>query len=216
VPESVYPDLDEFWADIETAYSAEVRGLYELGCRYLQLDDTALAFLTDDDHRAQLAEGGGDPEHQHEVYIAAINRVLADRPEDFAVTVHICRGNHASGWQASGGYDPIAEALFSDLDVDGYFLEYDSDRAGSFEPLRFVPPGKQVVLGLITSKGPELESKDDLKRRIDEAAHYVPLEQLSLSPQCGFASTEQGNKLTYDEQRAKLNLVVETADEVWS
>ncbi len=215
VPESVYPDLDEFWHDIEAAYTAEVEGLYGVGCRYLQFDDTALAFLTDADQREQLAQNGGDPEHLHEVYIEAINRIIVGRPEDLAVTIHICRGNHASGWQASGGYDPIAEALFGELDVDGYFLEYDSDRAGSFEPLRFVPPGKQVVLGLISSKLAKLEAKDDIKRRIDEAAQYVPLDQLCLSPQCGFASTEEGNKLSFDEQRAKLELVVEVASEVW-
>ena len=216
VPESVYPDLDEFWSDIEEAYSREIDGLYELGCRYLQLDDTALAFLTDPEHRQQLAENGGDPERQLGTYVEAINRVLDGRPDDLTVTVHICRGNHASSWQATGGYEPIAEAVFSDLAVDGFFLEYDDDRSGSFEPLRFMPAGKQVVLGLVTSKRPELESKDVLKSRIEEASRYVPLDQLSLSPQCGFASTEEGNKLTGDQQRAKLSLVVETANEVWN
>ena len=154
-------------------------------------------------------------EHLHERYIANINRALADKPDDMAITTHMCRGNFRSSWVAEGGYDFVAEALFGGLEVDGFFLEYDDARSGGFEPLRFVPPGKRVVLGLVTTKRPELESKDDLKRRIEEASRYVPLEQLALSPQCGFSSTVEGNALTRDEQVAKLALVVETAAEVW-
>ncbi|MGZ4456979.1 MAG: hypothetical protein ACXVWV_13435, partial [Nocardioides sp.] len=160
-------------------------------------------------------EIGGDPEHQHEQYIANINRALAGRPPDLAVTTHMCRGNNQSMWAAEGGYDFVAEALFSELDVDGFFLEYDDERSGGFEPLRFVPEGKQVVLGLVTTKRGDLEDKDTLKRRIDEAAKYVPLEQLCLSPQCGFSSTVEGNAITLDDELAKLRLVVETAQEVW-
>jgi 5-methyltetrahydropteroyltriglutamate--homocysteine methyltransferase len=163
-----------------------------------------------------LASLGGDPLHQHERYIAQINKAIGGRPEGMAVTTHMCRGNFQSSWAASGGYDFVAEALFSSLDVDGFFLEYDDDRSGTFEPLRFVPPGKMVVLGLVTTKRGELESKDSLKRRIDEASRFVPLDQLCLSPQCGFSSTVEGNTLTYAEQVAKLELIVETAAEVWS
>jgi methionine synthase II (cobalamin-independent) len=212
----IYPELDEFWDDLSAAYAQQVRGLAALGCTYLQLDDTSLAYLNDPAQRAQLASHGGDPLHQHERYIAQINKAIAGRPEGMAVTTHMCRGNFQSSWAASGGYDFVAEALFSSLDVDGFFLEYDDDRSGTFEPLRFVPPGKMVVLGLVTTKRGALESKDDLKRRIDEASRYVPLDQLCLSPQCGFSSTVEGNSLTYDEQVAKLALIVETAAEVWS
>jgi 5-methyltetrahydropteroyltriglutamate--homocysteine methyltransferase len=212
---SVYPDLEEFWADLTAAYAAEVRGLADLGCTYLQLDDTSLAYLNDPDQRAQVASRGGDAEHQHELYIRNINAALAGRPEGLSVTTHMCRGNFRSSWAAEGSYDFVAEALFSELDVDGFFLEYDDDRSGGFEPLRFVPPGKQVVLGLVTTKRGALEDKDTLKRRIDEASKYVPLEQLCLSPQCGFSSTVEGNVLTYDEQVAKLELVVATATDVW-
>jgi 5-methyltetrahydropteroyltriglutamate--homocysteine methyltransferase len=211
----VYPDLDAFWADLSAAYAEEVRGLAALGCTYLQLDDTSLAYLNDPRQRESLAAQGGDPLHQHERYIAQINAAIADRPAGMAVTTHMCRGNFRSSWAASGGYDFVAEALFSTLAVDGFFLEYDDERSGSFAPLRFVPPGRAVVLGLVTTKRGELESKDDLKRRIDEASRYVPLDQLCLSPQCGFSSTVEGNALTYDEQVAKLRLVVETAAEVW-
>jgi len=212
---SVYPDLDEFWSDLTSAYSDEVSRVYDLGCRYLQLDDTSLAYVNDPAQSAHIASIGGDPEHLHEAYIANINRALAGRPADLAVTTHLCRGNNQSMWAAEGGYDFVAEALFNDLDVDGFFLEYDDERSGTFEPLRHVPPGKCVVLGLVTTKRPELERKDDLKRRIDEAARYVPLDQLCLSGQCGFSSTVEGNKLTQDDQRAKLELIVETAAEVW-
>lgn len=215
IDESVYPDMDAFWTDLTDAYAEQVRGVHELGCRYLQLDDTSLAYLNDPEQRRHVAGIGGDPEHQHETYIANINRVLADRPADLRVTTHMCRGNFASSWVASGGYDFVAEALFGGLDVDGFFLEFDDERSGGFEPLRFVPKGKQVVLGLVTTKRPELESKDALKRRIDEASRHVDIEQLCLSPQCGFSSTLEGNDLTVDDQKAKLALIVETAEEVW-
>jgi 5-methyltetrahydropteroyltriglutamate--homocysteine methyltransferase len=212
---AVYPDMDRFWDDLTSAYAAQIAGVYELGCRYLQLDDTSLAYVNDPAQRAHIVEIGGDPEHLHEQYIANINAALADRPDDLVVTTHLCRGNNQSMWAAEGGYEFVAEALFGDLDVDGYFLEFDDERSGTFEPLRFVPEGKQVVLGLVTTKHPELESRDLLKRRIDEAGQFVDPEQLCLSPQCGFSSTEEGNKLTIDDQRRKLELVVEVADEVW-
>jgi len=212
---AVYPDEDAFWDALSAAYRQQVQGIAAQGCRYLQLDDTSLAYLNDPAQRAQLAEQGRDAEHQHERYIRQINAALAGRPEGLAVTTHMCRGNFRSSWVAEGGYDFVAEALFGGLEVDGFFLEFDDARSGGFEPLRFVPPGKRVVLGLVTTKRPELESKDDLKRRIDEAAQFVPLEQLALSPQCGFSSTVEGNALTRDEQVAKLELVVETAAEVW-
>jgi 5-methyltetrahydropteroyltriglutamate--homocysteine methyltransferase len=212
---AVYPDEEQFWADLSAAYAEEVRRVAELGCTYLQLDDTSLAYLNDPRQRAMVADRGGDAEHQHERYIRQINAALANRPDGLHVTTHMCRGNFRSSWAAEGGYDFVAEALFGELDVDGFFLEFDDARSGSFAPLRFVPPGKQVVLGLVTTKRGELESKDDLKRRIDEASKYVPLDQLCLSPQCGFSSTVEGNTLTYDQQVAKLSLIVETAEEVW-
>ncbi len=215
IDEDVYPDIDEFWADLTAAYAEEVRRLGALGCTYLQFDDTSLAYLNDPRQRRHVAEIGGDPERQHLVYIRHINEALADRPADMTVTTHMCRGNFRSSWVAEGGYDFVAEALFGELQVDGFFLEYDDARSGGFEPLRFVPPGKQVVLGLVTTKRGALEDKDELKRRIDQAARYVPLEQLCLSPQCGFSSTVEGNLLSYDEQVAKLRLIVETAREVW-
>jgi 5-methyltetrahydropteroyltriglutamate--homocysteine methyltransferase len=211
----VYPDEEGFWSDLSAAYAAEVEGLYGLGCRYLQLDDTSLAYLNDPRQREEVETRGADAVHLHERYIRQINAAISDRPTDMAVTTHMCRGNFRSSWAAEGGYDFVAEALFSQLAVDGFFLEYDDARSGDFSPLRFVPPGKNVVLGLVTTKRGELESKDDLKRRIDEASRYVPLEQLCLSPQCGFSSTVEGNLLTYDEEVAKLRLVVETAQEVW-
>ncbi|MCW2762483.1 MAG: methionine synthase vitamin-B12 independent [Marmoricola sp.] len=212
---SVYPDEEQFWDDLSAAYANQVRLMADRGCRYLQLDDTSLAYLNDPEQRANVAAQGRDAEHQHERYIRQINAAIADRPEGMAITTHMCRGNYRSSWAASGSYDFVAEALFSELDVDGFFLEYDDERSGGFEPLRFVPEGKMVVLGLVTTKTPQLESKDDLKRRIDEASKYVPLEQLCLSPQCGFSSTVEGNNLTQDEEIAKLRLVVETAQEVW-
>jgi 5-methyltetrahydropteroyltriglutamate--homocysteine methyltransferase len=215
VDESVYPDLDAFWSDLVAAYSAEVRGLYDLGCRYLQFDDTSLAYLNDPKQRERMAAQGSDAEHLHESYIRHINEALGRRPDGMAVTTHMCRGNFRSSWVAEGGYDFVAEALFNELQVDGFFLEYDDARSGGFEPLRFVPKDKLVVLGLVTTKRGELEQKDELKRRIDEATKHVPLDQLCLSPQCGFSSTVEGNQLTYDEEVAKLRLIVETAQEVW-
>ncbi|MEV4706106.1 5-methyltetrahydropteroyltriglutamate--homocysteine S-methyltransferase [Actinoplanes sp. NPDC049316] len=213
---AVYPDEDRFWADLSAAYAEEVRRVHDLGCRYLQLDDTSLAYLNDPAQRALLSSRGDDAEHQHLRYIRQINAAIQDRPAGLAVTTHMCRGNFRSSWAAEGGYDFVAEALFSELAVDGFFLEYDDERSGGFAPLRFVPPGKMVVLGLVTTKRGELESKDTLKRRIDEAARYVPLEQLCLSPQCGFSSTVEGNVLSYDQEVAKLRLIAETAEEVWS
>ena len=215
VDESVYPDVEEFWSDVSAAYADEVRRLAEQGCRYLQIDDISLAYLNDPAQRAYVSERGEDAEHMHLRYISLINGAVAARPAGMAVATHMCRGNYRSSWVASGGYDFVAEALFSELDVDGFFLEYDDERSGGFEPLRFVPPGKQIVLGLVTTKRPELESKDELKRRIDEAAKYVPLDQLCLSGQCGFSSTVEGNALTIDDQKAKLSLIVEVAKEVW-
>ena len=211
----VYPDVEEFWSDLATAYAEEVARLGELGCTYLQFDDTSLAYLNDPAQRAMIAQRGDDAEHLHLRYIRQINAALARKPAGMHVTTHMCRGNFRSSWAAEGGYDFVAEALFGGLGVDGFFLEYDDARSGGFEPLRFVPEGKMVVLGLVTTKRGELESKDLLKRRIDEASRYVPLEQLCLSPQCGFSSTVEGNVLTYDEQVAKLRLIVETAQEVW-
>jgi 5-methyltetrahydropteroyltriglutamate--homocysteine methyltransferase len=215
VDRSVYPDLEEFWADLSAAYADQVRQIAELGCTYLQLDDTSLAYLNDPHQRAMIADRGDDAEHQHERYIRQINAAIADRPAGLRVTTHMCRGNFRSSWVAEGGYDFVAERLFGELAVDGFFLEFDDVRSGTFEPLRFVPEGKMVVLGLVTTKRGALESKDELKRRIDEAARYVPLDQLCLSPQCGFSSTVEGNVLSFDEQVAKLRLVVDTAAEVW-
>src|SRR5436190_179536 len=182
---------------------------------FLRSHDTSLAYLNDPAQRAEIAGRGEDAEHMHLRYIKQINAAVAGKPADMAITTHMCRGNFRSSWVASGGYDFVAEALFSELAVDGFFLEYDDERSGGFEPVRFVPKGKMVVLGLVTTKRPELESKDDLKRRIDEAAKFVPLDQICLSGQCGFSSTFEGNALTYDDQVAKLRLIVETAQEVW-
>jgi methionine synthase II (cobalamin-independent) len=215
VDRSVYPDLEQFWADLSAAYADQVRRIAELGCTYLQLDDTSLAYLNDPRQRAMIADRGDDAEHQHERYIRQINAAIADRPAGLRVTTHMCRGNFRSSWVAEGGYDFVAEQLFSELAVDGFFLEFDDVRSGTFEPLRFVPPGKMVVLGLVTTKRGALESKDELKRRIDDAARYVPLDQLCLSPQCGFSSTVEGNVLSFDDEVAKLRLVVDTAAEVW-
>jgi 5-methyltetrahydropteroyltriglutamate--homocysteine methyltransferase len=215
VDRSVYPDLDEFWADLSAAYADEVRALGELGCRYLQLDDTSLAYLNDPAQRAELTAKGDDADAQHLRYIRQINAAIADRPEGMRVTTHMCRGNFRSSWAAEGGYDFVAEALFGELAVDGFFCEFDDERSGGFEPLRFVPPGKIVVLGLVTTKHGELEDPDVLKRRIDEAARYVPLDQLALSPQCGFSSTVEGNVLSYEQEVAKLRLIVDVARDVW-
>jgi 5-methyltetrahydropteroyltriglutamate--homocysteine methyltransferase len=215
VDPAVYPDMEGFWADLAAAYADEVRRLAALGCSYLQFDDTSLAYLNDPAQRAEISGRGEDAEHLHLRYISQINAAVKDRPAGLAVTTHLCRGNFRSSWVAAGGYDFVAEALFSELAVDGFFLEYDDERSGGFEPLRFVPRGKMVVLGLVTTKRPELESADDLKRRIDEAAKYVPLDQIGLSGQCGFSSTVEGNALTYDEQVAKLRLIVDVARDVW-
>ena len=212
---AVYADSDAFWSDLVAAYRDEVGRLAGLGCTYLQFDDTSLAYLNDPEQRAMVAGRGEDAEHLHERYIAHINEALADRPTGLTVTTHMCRGNFRSSWVAEGGYDFVAEALFGGLDVDGFFLEYDDARSGGFEPLRFVPPGKMVVLGLVTTKRGALESSDALKRRIEEASQFVDVDQLCLSPQCGFSSTVEGNTLSYDEEVAKLRLVVETAAEVW-
>ncbi len=215
IDENIYPDLEAFWEDLTAAYAEEVRALGSLGCTYLQFDDTSLAYLNDPRQREHIASLGGDAEHQHETYIRNINRALAGRPEGMSVTTHMCRGNFRSSWVAEGGYDFVAEALFNELDVDGFFLEYDDARSGGFEPLRFVPENKIVVLGLVTTKRGELESKDELKRRIEEASRYVDHDRLCLSPQCGFSSTVEGNALSHEQQWAKLRLIVETAEEVW-
>ena len=213
---AVYPDIEEFWRDLAQVHTQEIAALHRLGCTYLQLDDTSLAYLNDPAQRAHVTSIGGDGDTQHLTNIKVINAALAGRPAGMTVCTHMCRGNFRSSWMAEGGYDHVAEALFGELAVDGFFLEYDDARSGGFEPLRFVPKGKKrVVLGLVTSKRAALESKDELKRRIDEAAKYVPLEQLCLSPQCGFSSTVDGNALTQAEQFAKLRLVSETAREVW-
>ena len=215
ISKEVYADVEEFWRDLVAAYREEVRRLGELGCTYLQFDDTSLAYLNDPKQREYIATIGGDREHQHVEYIRHINEALADRPEGMSVTTHMCRGNFRSSWAAEGGYDFVAEALFNELQIDGFFLEYDDARSGGFEPLRFVPKGKMVVLGLVTTKRGELEEADELKRRVEEASRYVPLEQLCLSPQCGFSSTVEGNLVTREQQLAKLRLIVETAGEIW-
>jgi len=212
---AVYPDLDSFWVGLTAAYRKQVRGLGELGCTYLQFDDTSLAYLNDPHQREYVASIGGDPERQHVEYIHHINEALSSRPEGMSVTTHMCRGNFRSSWAAEGSYDFVAEALFNELEVDGFFMEWDDERSGGFAPLRFLPKGKQVVLGLVTTKRGELESKDALKRRVEEASQHVDVDQLCLSPQCGFSSTVEGNALTIDEEIAKLRLVVETAQEIW-
>jgi 5-methyltetrahydropteroyltriglutamate--homocysteine methyltransferase len=216
IDEDVYPTLDRFWADLTAAYRDEVRRLGDLGCTYLQVDDTSLAYMNDPHQRDYIASIGGDHERQHVEYIHHINEALADRPEGMNVTTHMCRGNFRSSWAAEGSYDYVAEALLNELEVDGYFMEWDDERSGGFEPLRFLPKGhKQVVLGLVTTKTGELESKDELKRRIEDASRFAPIEQLCLSPQCGFSSTVEGNALSEEQQWAKLALIVEVAEEVW-
>ena len=215
VDPAVYPDLDSFWADLTHAYGEQVRRLGEMGCTYLQFDDTSLAYLNDPHQREYVASIGGDPERQHVEYIHHINEALASRPAGMSVTTHMCRGNFRSSWAAEGGYDFVAEALFNELEVDGFFMEWDDERSGGFAPLRFVPKGKQVVLGLVTTKRGELEDKSAIKRRIEEASQYVDVDQLCLSPQCGFSSTVEGNDLSIDEELAKLRLVVEVAHDIW-
>jgi 5-methyltetrahydropteroyltriglutamate--homocysteine methyltransferase len=212
---TAYPDLDGFYIDLARVYAEEVSDLAAAGCRYLQIDEVNLAYLCDPKVRNEVREIGEDPALLPRTYARLINGAIATRPKDMTVCMHLCRGNFESAWLAEGGYDPVAEVLFNEVNVDGYFLEYDSPRAGDFTPLRYVPRHKRVVLGLVTSKHGALEDKDAIKRRIDEAAKVLPLEQLALSPQCGFASGERGNKLTVDEQWAKLRLIVEVAREVW-
>jgi 5-methyltetrahydropteroyltriglutamate--homocysteine methyltransferase len=212
----VYPDIDEFFADAATAYGKAIRAFYDAGCRYLQLDDTVWAYLCDPTQRKQAAERGDDVDRLQERYARTINKALESKPADMTITMHVCRGNFRSTWISSGGYEPVAETLLGKLGIDGYFLEYDTERAGGFEPLRFLPKGKKVVvLGLITSKSGTLEDKDAVRKRIDEATKYVDLDQLALSPQCGFASTEEGNILTEEAEWAKLRQIVEIAHEVW-
>ncbi|HEY7458484.1 MAG TPA: 5-methyltetrahydropteroyltriglutamate--homocysteine S-methyltransferase [Xanthobacteraceae bacterium] len=212
IDRKVYPDMEEFFDDLAKVYAKQIEALAALGSTYLQLDDTSLAFLNDPKRRAAIGEGA---ETQHLRYIKLFNDSIRGRPAGVTVCTHLCRGNFKSGWLAEGSYEHVAEALFDQLAVDGFFLEYDDARSGSFEPLRFVPKGKMIVLGLVTTKRPALESKDALKRRIDEASKFVPLDQLCLSPQCGFASTSEGNLLSIEDEMAKLRLVVETAQEVW-
>ncbi len=213
--ESVYPDVEEWWNDLLRIYQAEIRALSESGCRYLQLDEVPLAMLCDSDIRQQVGDLGADPDDLTRRYVAITNKVLEARPDDMTVGMHLCRGNFRSRWMAKGGYEPVAEHLFNGLDVDAFFLEYDSPRAGDFKPLRHMAEDKIVVLGLLTSKTAELEDKEAVKRRIDEASKYVPLERLALSPQCGFASVAGGNELSEDEQMRKLALVVDIARDVW-
>jgi len=215
ISEAVYPDLNDFYADLGKAYNCAVRAFADAGCRYLQLDETNLAYLCDPEQRRAIVARGEDPNRLPSIYAEMINAAIAGRPSDMRITMHLCRGNFRSSWIAQGGYEPVAEILFQGIGVDGYFMEYDTNRAGGFEPLRFVPKGKMVVLGLVTSKTSELESKDEIKRRIDQASRYLGLDQLCLSPQCGFASTEEGNLLTQDQQWAKLARIVEIANEVW-
>jgi 5-methyltetrahydropteroyltriglutamate--homocysteine methyltransferase len=212
---AVYPDVGEFWHDLAQVYADEIAALDRLGCSYLQIDDTSLAYLNDPSQRDYIAKLGGDAERQHLVYIDTFNAAVAGKPAGMTICTHLCRGNFRSSWVASGGYDYVADALFNLLQVDGYFLEYDDERSGGFEPLRFVPKGKRVVLGVLTTKRSALETKDYLKRRIDEAAKFVPLDQICLGPQCGFSSTVDGNALTRDQEVAKLELIVETAREIW-
>jgi 5-methyltetrahydropteroyltriglutamate--homocysteine methyltransferase len=216
ISKDVYPDLDAYFNDVGNAYRKVVRAFYDAGCRYLQLDDTAWAMLCSASEREYSRHRGDNPETLPVHYARMINQAVADRPDDLVITMHSCRGNFRSAWIAEGGYDPVAERMFNDVNIDGYFLEWDTDRAGGLEPLRYVPKGKKmVVLGLVTSKSGALESKDDIKRRIEEATKYVDIEQLCLSPQCGFASTEEGNVLAEDEQWAKLAMIINIAREVW-
>ncbi len=211
----VYADMDSFYADLGAAYHKAVRAFYDAGCRYLQLDDISFAYLCDPEQREMLRARGDNPDQQPAIYAGLMREALRDKPEDLVVTMHLCRGNFRSTFIASGGYEPVADILFNAMPVDGYFMEWDTDRAGGFEPLRHLPPGKSVVLGLVTSKTGALEHADDIKRRIEEAARFAPLDQLCLSPQCGFASTQEGNTLAEDEQWAKLRMIVDTAAEVW-
>ena len=216
VKKSVYPDLDGFFHDLGQAYKQAVKGFYDAGCRYLQFDDTVWAYLCSQEELRKARERMSNVDQLQDIYARVINAALEGKPADMTITTHVCRGNFRSTWISEGGYEPVAETLLGKVNYDGYFLEYDSDRAGGFEPLRFLPKGnKIVVLGLVTSKSGTLEKKDDVKRRIEEAAKFAPLEQFCLSPQCGFASTEEGNVLAEEEQWAKLRMIKELADEVW-
>lgn len=215
VSPEIYPDMEEFFRDLGLAYRDAIRAFGDAGCRYLQLDEVNLAYLCDSEQRQMLRDRGDDPDRLPAIYRDMINTAISGRPADMTVTMHLCRGNFRSSWIAQGGYEPVAEMLFHEIGVDGYFMEFDSERAGGFDPLRFVPKGKTVVLGLVTSKSGALESVEELERRIADAARYVDLEQLCLSPQCGFASTEEGNLLTEAEQWAKLARIVEVAGKVW-
>jgi len=215
INKQAYPDMDKFWVDLGNAYKKAVRGFADAGCRNLQLDEVFIAMLCDPKYRDSMTKRGDDPQKLGPLYADLINTAMSDIPPDMVVTMHLCRGNFRSTFMGTGGYEAEAEVLFHRTNVHGWFLEYDSERAGGFEPLRLVPKGKTVVLGLITSKSGKLESKDSIKRRIDEAAKFCSLDQLCLSPQCGFASTEEGNTLTEDEQWAKLRMIVEVAEEVW-
>jgi len=215
VPESIYPSMDEFYRDLGQSYRKAVRAFADAGCRYLQLDEVNLTYLCDPSLRKLIVNRGEDPDTLPATYAGMINAAISDIPADMTITMHLCRGNFRSNFVASGGYEPVAELLFNAINVHGYFMEYDTERAGGFEPLRFVPKGKTVVLGLVTTKTGSLENKDDIKRRIEQAAKYVDIDQLCLSPQCGFASTEEGNVLAEDEEWAKLRMIVEIADEMW-
>jgi 5-methyltetrahydropteroyltriglutamate--homocysteine methyltransferase len=210
-----YPKADNFWADLTQCYREEIADLYKAGCRYLQIDDTTIAMFGDPNVQETFRKLGDDPKKDVAIYADAVNAAIRDVPDDMTVAIHTCRGNFRSTWLAKGGYDYVAETAFSKLDVDGFFLEYDDERSGSFEPLRYIPKGKRVVLGLVSSKAPQLESKDVLKRRIEEASKFVPMENLCLSPQCGFSSTHHGNNLTVEQEKAKLKLCIDTAREVW-
>lgn len=210
-----YPDMEQFFDDLAQCYRDEIQSLYDAGCRYLQMDDTNLAYLCDPKMREGARERGDDPDELPRAYAELINKVIDGRPDDLTVAIHLCRGNFRSAWVAEGGYEPVAEVLFNELNVDAYFLEYDDERSGDFAPLRFVPDNKTVVLGLVTTKVAELESADELKQRVSEAARYMPLDQMCLSPQCGFSSTVHGNQVTVDTQWAKLERVVNTAREIW-
>jgi 5-methyltetrahydropteroyltriglutamate--homocysteine methyltransferase len=215
IDRKAYPDIQEFFDDLARVYREEIADLAARGCTYLQLDDTNLAYLCDPKLRQGARDRGDDPDELPHIYARLINESIRDRPPGMTVCIHLCRGNFRSAWVADGGYDPVAEPLFSEIAVDGYFLEYDTPRAGDFSPLRYLPKGKMLVLGLVTTKTPALESAEDLRRRIDSAARYVPMEQLAISPQCGFSSTVHGNEISVEAETAKLRLIVEVARQVW-
>ncbi len=216
ISKDIYPDLEPFFDDLAKTYRKAVKAFYDAGCRYLQFDDTVWAYLCSQDELKKARERGEEVDRLQEIYARVINYAIAEKPADMAITTHVCRGNFRSTWISSGGYEPVAETLLAGTNYDGYFLEYDSDRAGGFEPLRFLPKGKKiVVVGVITSKFGQLEKKDDVKRRLEEAAKFADINQLAVSPQCGFASTEEGNILSEDEQWAKLSLALEVSKEVW-